>query len=152
MEKTIRMCFARGYMAMINIPVWMFLTSYENLRCNIIKQNTIYSVIHPGRGVFGSDFGSVAFVIRNEHIGGFEGSYRRLFENAGDVESVDTREQQFLSGKDNLLPIRMTLGVFPVILSHIGFQSSSLRRLSIHVLGQSYFPKQDLQPETTILI
>ena len=57
MEKTIGMCSASGYMAMINIPVWMFLTSYEDLRRNLIEQSTIYFVIHPGRGVFGSDFG-----------------------------------------------------------------------------------------------
>ena len=144
MEKTIRMCFARGYMAMINIPVWMFLTSYENLRCNIIKQNTIYSVIHPGRGVFGSDFGSVAFVIRNEHIGGFEGSYRRLFENAGDVESVDTREQQFLSGKGQFTADQDDFGSIPGYPIAYWVSKQFIKAFEHPRLGTVLFPKTGL--------
>lgn len=144
MEKTIRMCFARGYMAMINIPVWMFLTSYENLRSNIIKQNTIYSVIHPGRGVFGSDFGSVAFVIRNEHIGGFEGSYRRLFENAGDVESVDTREQQFLSGKGQFTADQDDFGSIPGFPIAYWVSKQFIKAFEHPRLGTVLFPKTGL--------
>ena len=144
MEKTIRMCFARGYMAMINIPVWMFLTSYENLRCNLIKQNTIYSVIHPGRGVFGSDFGSVAFVIRNKHIGGFEGSYRRLFENAGDVESVDTREQQFLSGKGQFTADQDDFGSIPGYPIAYWVSKQFIKAFEHPRLGTVLFPKTGL--------
>ena len=99
MERTLQMCDNRGYMSMINIPVWMFLTSYEKLRERILRDNTISSMVHPGRGIFGSDFGTTAFVIKKRRIVDYIGTYRRLFDKQGDVESVDAREKAFLIGK-----------------------------------------------------
>ena len=97
MEKTIDMCNDNGCMSMINIPVWMFLSSYEELRKEIIANNTIWSMVHPGRGIFGSDFGTTAFVIGKRHYEGFKGTYLRLFEKQGEVKSVEEREKVFLS-------------------------------------------------------
>ena len=95
MERTINMCNAHGYMAMINIPVWMFLSSYEKLREKILSENTIVSMVHPGRGIFGSDFGTTTFVIAKAHFQGYKGHYRRLFDKQSEVESVEQREQRF---------------------------------------------------------
>lgn len=99
MEQTIRLCSEHGYMSMINIPVWMFLSSYEKLREKMIKCNTFINMVHPGRGIFGSDFGTTTFVIQKAHVPGYIGSYRRLFEKQGEVESVEERERAFLAGK-----------------------------------------------------
>ena len=99
MEQTLRMCNEHGYMSMINIPVWMFLSSYEKLREKMIKSNTFISMVHPGRGIFGSDFGTTTFVIEKTYISGYAGSYRRLFEKQGEVEGIEEREQAFLAGK-----------------------------------------------------
>lgn len=99
MEQTLQFCTSNGFMAMINIPVWMFLSSYEKLRQKLLLQNTISSMVHPGRGIFGSDFGTTAFVIGKTYISGYAGSYRRLFEKQGEVESIEEREQAFLSRK-----------------------------------------------------
>ena len=63
MEKSMQLCTKHGCMAMINIPVWMFLTSYEALRQKILNAYTISTMVHLGRGVFGSDFGTTYFVI-----------------------------------------------------------------------------------------
>ena len=49
MEKTLAMCQDSGYMAMINIPVWMFLSSYEQLRSSILRSNTYSSMLHLGK-------------------------------------------------------------------------------------------------------
>ena len=95
MERTINMCNEHGYMAMINIPVWMFLSSYEKLREKMLRENTIVSMVHPGRGIFGSDFGTTSFVIAKTHLQGYKGHYRRLFDKQGEVESVEQREQRF---------------------------------------------------------
>ena len=95
MERTLNMCNAHGYMAMINIPVWMFLSSYEKLREKMLHENTIVSMVHPGRGIFGSDFGTTSFVIAKAHLQGYKGHYRRLFDKQGEVESVEQREQRF---------------------------------------------------------
>ena len=98
MEKTVKMCNRTGYMSMINIPVWMFLSSYEKLRESLITQNTFANMVHFGRGVFGSDFGTTAFVIAKDHINGYKGTYCRLFEKQGAVDSVETKEKWFLEG------------------------------------------------------
>ena len=99
MEKTMSMCNQYGYMTMINIPVWMFLSSYEKLRENLLLNSTLINMVHPGRGVFGSDFGTVTFVFRKNLSNGYIGSYRRLFEQQGEVKSNEEREKALLTGK-----------------------------------------------------
>lgn len=99
MERALKMCNSMGYMAMINIPVWMFLSSYEKLRLSILRNNTYINMVHPGRGIFGSDFGTTSFVIAKRHIDGYKGQYRRLFDVQGEVKSIEERERAFLSGK-----------------------------------------------------
>lgn len=103
MEKTLNMCSERGYLSMINIPVWMFIKSFETLRENLINNNTFISLVHPGRGIFGSDFGSTTFVIKKSRLKGYKGVYRRLYKKQGDVESPSTREKAFLSGDGEYL-------------------------------------------------
>ena len=98
MERTLQMCKQSGFMAMINIPVWMFISSYEKLRHSIVSSNTIINMIHPGRGIFGSDFGTTAFVLLKKRVNKYIGNYRKLFAKQGDVESVEEREQAFLHG------------------------------------------------------
>ena len=99
MEKTIDMCNKYGFMSMINIPVWMFIASYEKLRNAIVNNNTLTQMIHLGRGVFGSDFGTTSFVICKAQIGNYYGSYLRLFEKQGAVDSVDVKEEWFKQRK-----------------------------------------------------
>ena len=97
-EKCISSCKPNGYSALIVFPTWMFLSSYEKLRTKIIKQNTISCMVYPGRGIFGSDFGSTSFVINRNRIYGYKGSYSKLFKTIGEVAPQEVREQQFLSG------------------------------------------------------
>ena len=99
MQKCMDYCTESGYMSMINIPVWMFLTSYEKLRKDIIEKKMIVSMAHFGRGIFGSDFGTTSFVISNKHISKYLGSYQRLFEKQGAVDSVEQKEEWYLEGK-----------------------------------------------------
>ncbi|MDE6053017.1 MAG: BREX-1 system adenine-specific DNA-methyltransferase PglX, partial [Lachnospiraceae bacterium] len=99
MEKTLLMLKLNGLMTMINIPVWMFLSTYERLRENLMDFSTIISLIQPGRGIFGSDFGTTSFIIMRDSIHDYKGHYRRLFIKQGDVQSVDEREKVFLQGK-----------------------------------------------------
>lgn len=113
MEKTLDMCNPNGFMAMINIPVWMFLSSYEKLRTRMLRENTIFNMVHPGRGIFGSDFGTTTFVIRKYHITGYKGSYRRLFDKQGEVEGIEAREQAFLSGKGHYVANQSNFSKIP---------------------------------------
>ena len=99
MEKAMAMCKPNGYMAMINIPVWMFLSSYEKLRQKLLGHNEIVNMVHPGRGIFGSDFGTTTFVFQKRRLPGYKGSYRRLFDVQGEVKSNEERENALLAGK-----------------------------------------------------
>ena len=100
MEKTLAMTKDYGFMAIINIPVWMFLSTYEKLRKNLLEQNNIINMSHNGRGIFGSDFGSVAFVFEKGYVKNYKGNYARLFIDQVDVDSVEKKEEWFLSGND----------------------------------------------------
>lgn len=99
MEKTLALCKENGLMSMINIPVWMFITSYEKLRLRLIKQHQFVSMLHLGRGVFGSDFGTTAFVICKRHLGSYKGQYMRLFNEPVEVTSVEAKESWFFERK-----------------------------------------------------
>lgn len=99
MEKAIAMSKHNGFMAMINIPVWMFLTSYTKLRSKLLVSDTIDSMLHLGRGVFGADFGTTAFVIRKNRIPSYRASYRRLFDKPSSVDSEDVKKQFFFGKK-----------------------------------------------------
>ena len=99
MERCLDMCNSTGLLAMINIPTWMFLSSYEVLRNKILLNNTYVNMVHPGRGIFGSDFGTTTFVLAKKYVRGYIASFRRLFNKPGEVENVKVREQAFLSGK-----------------------------------------------------
>ena len=99
MERTLKMCKQNGFMTMINIPVWMFLSSYETLRNHLITENTIINMVHPGRGIFGSDFGTTSFIIGKTHVQEYKGTYCRLFDKQGEVQGIEEREHAFLSGK-----------------------------------------------------
>lgn len=101
MERSTTLCKNNGFWSMINIPVWMFLSSYEKLRGKLSGVQTLVNMVHPGRGIFGSDFGTTSFVFAKRMSEGYKGSYRRLFERQGEVESVEAREMAFLSGKGN---------------------------------------------------
>ncbi|WP_066638543.1 BREX-1 system adenine-specific DNA-methyltransferase PglX [Desulfolucanica intricata] len=96
MEKTINMTEINGFMAMINIPSWMFLSSYETLRQKLIENRRIINLLHFGRGIFGSDFGTTAFVIQNSSLGCI-GTYERLFDKQGSVENIDKKINKFLN-------------------------------------------------------
>ena len=66
--------------ALINLPSWLFLTSFEKIRKNYIHNFTFDSLLHMGRGIFGIDFGSVAFSIKKTKSEVAIGSYFRLYE------------------------------------------------------------------------
>jgi type II restriction/modification system DNA methylase subunit YeeA len=103
MERAVQLTRPGGYWAMINLPSWMFLGSFTRMRETLLQSQTFLSLLQLGRGVFGSDFGSVAFAVRNvrpnaAHVG----TYRRLFEKHVQVRNVEVIRQLFLSPRYGL--------------------------------------------------
>ena len=75
-ERTLK----NGSYAFIIPPSWMFLSTFEKLRKNIIENNSIQSLLHLSRGVFGADFGASSTVIQNAASKEAQGTYFRLVE------------------------------------------------------------------------
>lgn len=71
---------ANGSYAFIIPPSWMFLSAFEGLRKNIIENQSIESLLHLSRGVFGADFGASSAVIKNTNNTNASGTYFRLVE------------------------------------------------------------------------
>lgn len=94
MMKAMDAILPNGYWAMINLPSWLFLPSFEQLRYKIITSQCICSLNYNGRGVFGSDFGSVSFVVKNDSFI-VDGIYRKLFKIQGSVRSLEEIQRNF---------------------------------------------------------
>ena len=71
---------ANGSYAFIIPPSWMFLSTFEGLRKNIIENQSIESLLHLSRGVFGADFGASSAVIKKTSNANASGTYFRLVE------------------------------------------------------------------------
>lgn len=90
-----------AFWGMINLPSWLFLSSFEEHREWLVSRQSFSSLLHLGRGIFGSDFGSCAFVFCNRvPDDGQTGQYRRLFKRHVDVRTPDEIERIFLDTRD----------------------------------------------------
>ena len=88
-----------GYQAMITQHAWMFLSSYEKLRDNLLQRD-IVNMAHLGARAFEEIGGEVVqtttFVLSKRNTTDFEATYVRLV----DYNSQQAKEAAFLSGSD----------------------------------------------------
>ena len=86
-----------GYLSMINMNAWMFLSSFEKLRETLLNTKTIVSMIHLGAKAFETIGGEIvqttSFILRNCLISNYIGVYCRLT----DAASQRGKEELFLS-------------------------------------------------------
>ncbi|EFC0394220.1 BREX-1 system adenine-specific DNA-methyltransferase PglX [Escherichia coli] len=75
-----------GFNSMVTMQSWMFLSSFENMRKNILNNYTIETMVHMGNGVMKIAFGTNATVFRNKHAPVFQGSYS--FTDNDDINNV----------------------------------------------------------------
>lgn len=101
MERSRDLCAPDAYWAMINIPTWMFLGGYEGVRKEIVRNERIVSFVYNGRGLFGADFGTVAFVIRRSTPGSGVAVYRKLFDRFVSVRQPEAIRRLFLDNEFN---------------------------------------------------
>lgn len=62
-DRNINFSKNKGYISMITQPSLTSLVSFEKLRKYLFSKKLFLSVLHMGRGIFGIDFGSLAFCI-----------------------------------------------------------------------------------------
>jgi hypothetical protein len=91
-----------GKFAMINLPSWLFLSSFEKLRKSYISKHQFDSLLHMGRGIFGIDFGSVAFCVSKAKNEDAKGTYFRLHERNFQHIHFEDIEKLFLYSNGKL--------------------------------------------------
>lgn len=87
--------------ALINLPSWLFLSSFEKLRDHYLENYQFSSLLHMGRGIFGIDFGSVAFTIQKSKNPDAKGNYFRLHERNFQHIYFEDIKKLFLYSKGN---------------------------------------------------
>ena len=102
MEVIPNMTMDKSRFALINLPSWLFLSSFETLRKSYIDNYQFDSLLHMGRGIFGIDFGSVAFSMKKEHKENAFGSYFRLHERNFQHILYQDIEKLFLYSNGNV--------------------------------------------------
>ena len=89
-ERSLDLVRDQGLVAMITMHSWMFLSTYEKLRCSILGENTIISMAHLGSRAFDSIGGEVvattAFVLTNVNNLDFKSIYLRLTSGKSESE------------------------------------------------------------------
>ena len=101
-EKCNSLTDRNGFCSMITMPSWLFLSSFENLRKYIINNLNIKSLLHMGRGIFGIDFGSVAFTLKKEiNLTNTKGNYYRLHKRNFQHIYYNDIKKIFLNSKEN---------------------------------------------------
>jgi len=94
MDRSLDMTLRRGFMAMINMQSWMFLSTFDNLRSNILQRNAIVSMAHLGERGFDTIGGAVvsttAFVIGKNYNPETEGCFLRLVAGRNEAEKSAT--------------------------------------------------------------
>ncbi len=109
MKRCQQIVVQNGYWAMINLPAWMFIASFVTVRRELLAKQALISMLHLGRGVFGSDFGSVAFIVNaREPENDQKGHYRRLFDQHVEVRKVEEIERIFHNSSKGMFVSRQS--------------------------------------------
>jgi len=101
MDVISNLSISHGRYSMINLPSWLFISSFEKLRSIIVSKYYIESLLHMGRGIFGIDYGSVAFSIKKEDSRKRKGDYFRLHERNFQHIYFDDIKKLFLYSMNN---------------------------------------------------
>ena len=78
MEKGNSMVCKNGYNCMVTMQSWMFLSSFEKMRKNILQTRDITNLMHMENMVMGIAFGTAVSVIRNSKTNGYRGTYNQI--------------------------------------------------------------------------
>lgn len=112
MEKCTDYSCHDGYIAMITMQSWMFLSSFEKLRKKMLLQTTV-NMAHLGARAFDEISGEVvqttAFVNQKKNINGYLSTYIRLTE----PNSENAKKESFLKKKDRYVSIADNFSVIP---------------------------------------
>lgn len=91
MQKNIALTKKNGFLGMITMHSWMFLSRYQSLRLQLLNY-TIENILHLGSRAFDDIGGEVvqtaSFVIRKSHFSDYIGKYEKLTGLADSQEKI----------------------------------------------------------------
>ncbi len=74
-ERGFDWCRPSGFNSMVTMHSWMFLSSYEAMRANLLRNRTLSTLVHMGNGVMGIAFGTAASVFFKHHLRDYQASF-----------------------------------------------------------------------------
>lgn len=101
MERAFRLLKKIGFNAQVNMQSWMFLSSYEQLRNNLLEEHTFVTMAHLGARAFSQISGEVvqtaAWVIGRHHVEHYQPTFYRLIEGNEEEKksSLLNRENEY---------------------------------------------------------
>ncbi|HGT7962751.1 TPA: BREX-1 system adenine-specific DNA-methyltransferase PglX [Escherichia coli] len=99
MERAFKLLSQYGFNAQINMQSWMFLSSYEQLRNNLLEDHTFITMAHLGARAFSQISGEVvqttAWIIQNKHINHYQPTFYRL------IDGNEEEKQKALLNREN---------------------------------------------------
>ena len=102
-ERCHNFCNEKGFVAMITQQSFMFLSTFENLRVELINNHTIIDMAHLGARAFDEIGGEVvqatSFINRNNLIENYNSTFHRLTE----FNSENKKEEEFHNDENTLI-------------------------------------------------
>ena len=96
-----------GFVSMITIHTWMFISSFEKLRKLLLNSSTFISMLHLGAGTFEelSSFNvlSTSFVIKNKMLPNYIGMYVKLDDYTKPIDKIENYKnvKHYYNAKQN---------------------------------------------------
>lgn len=93
-EGSLNLIKPNGYTGLVTMESWMFLSSFEDFRKNIIENYRIHSLSHFGWHIMRIAFGTVSFILqRAKPVADFKGMYSYL--EIGNIDKESERPKVF---------------------------------------------------------
>ncbi len=97
-ERGFHWCKPMGFNSMVTMQSWMFLSSFESLRWQLLNNRTINTMAHLGARAFSEISGEVvqttAFVFYGQHFSGYKPAFFRLVEGQEEQKQLALRSGQ----------------------------------------------------------
>ena len=103
-ERGFELLKEHGFHSMVTMQSWMFLSSYERMRREILERKTISTLLHMDNMVMGIAFGTSATVFRNTHIKKYKGIFTEVTYKDVQLEG-EPKEFPVLENRNNIVPI-----------------------------------------------
>lgn len=77
-EKWNKMLVTHGYNSMVTMQSWMFLSSFEKMRINILNAKNITNLMHMENMVMGIAFRTAVTIFKNQHVIKYKATYNQI--------------------------------------------------------------------------